>query len=160
MTEIRLAEKSYVRKASLLEADGSGSKALRIADFLVRHCRTMWLVVSLCDNTFILLFYRFSAVGLILELTSSVGSVGVGRADRYTGPQRGQQRVFLPLPLPYPCWGHNNRTPGHTARDRGVPALTRCVAARERGCRGQRHLPSRRTALSRTLCLPPTEQWD
>ena len=81
--------------------------------------------------------------------------MGVERPDRHMGQHRGQQRCFLTLPLPTFSQGAK-LAHGGTRRATGVfPSWPASVAAMERGCRGQRHLPSRRTALSRTLYLPP-----
>ena len=52
-----------------------------------------------------------------------VGHVGLEMANRHTWPQRGRQRVFLPLPLHPPNRVRKNRTRGHTWRDRGVSHL-------------------------------------
>ena len=44
----------------------------------------------------LIVFWRFALVE---------GSVGAKMVDRHTGPHGGQQRVFLPLPLPYSARG-------------------------------------------------------
>ena len=99
------------------------------------------------------LFLRFSA-------GDRPSAFALKRRDLHTWPHGGQRRVFLPLPL-HPLTEDVKIAHGGTRSATG--AHLRSTRQRWRrgmdGVRGSAPA-SRRTAYSRTLCLPPSERWD
>ena len=141
MTEIRLSEKSYVRKASLWNQMEGVRKALRTLRSLARHCRTMWSVVSLCDTTFILPFTsfpcRWSCFGVLLW-SQVYGRENVRSPHVAT---RGRQRVFSPLPLSTLA-GSVTIAHGGTRRATGLLSPSPATWRRENGGAGGVPRPS------------------